>query len=309
MAIPIAIVGVGKIAQDQHIPTILADPRFRLVGAVSRQAPDIGVPVCASLAELKAAVPDLAAIAVCTPPVDRLALLEEALGLGLDVLMEKPPARTLSEAEQFAAAADAAGRVLFQTWHSRFAGAVEPARQWLAARTIQGARIDWLEDVRVWHPGQEWIWDAGVGVFDPGINALSILTAIFPSVLTVKASRLSFPANRASPIAAELGIVSDAGPAIAVRFSFDQRGPQTWTITVDTAQGQLALLDGGARWTIDGVEQPLADDRPEYARLYAHFADLVERRASEVDLRPFRLVADAFLLATREEVGAFAWDS
>ena len=309
MAIPIAIVGVGKIARDQHIPTILADPRFRLAGAVSRHATDLGVPIRASLAELKAEVPDLAAIAVCTPPVDRLALLEEALGLGLDVLMEKPPARTLSEAERFAAAADAAGRVLFQTWHSRFAGAVEPARQWLATRAIRGARIDWLEDVRVWHPGQEWIWDAGVGVFDPGINALSILTHIFPSGLTISESRLSFPANRASPIAAELGIVSDAGPAIAVRFSFDQRGPQTWTITVDTAEGQLTLLDGGARWAIDGVEQPLADDRPEYARLYEHFAGLVEQRASEVDLRPFRLVADAFLLATREEVGAFAWDS
>jgi hypothetical protein len=42
--------------------------------------------------------------------------------------------------------------------------------------------IVWHEDVRKWHPGQQWIWEpGGFGVFDPGINALSIATRIFPA--------------------------------------------------------------------------------------------------------------------------------
>jgi D-galactose 1-dehydrogenase len=42
--------------------------------------------------------------------------------------------------------------------------------------------VIWREDVRVWHPGQDWIWQpGGLGVFDPGINALSIITHILPA--------------------------------------------------------------------------------------------------------------------------------
>ena len=51
---------------------------------------------------------------------------------------------------------------------------------WLAGRTIRRVECTWKEDVRVWHPGQAWIWEPGIGVFDPGINALSVLTRILP---------------------------------------------------------------------------------------------------------------------------------
>ncbi len=53
-------------------------------------------------------------------------------------------------------------------------------REWCAARAL--TRVGYYlekEDVRRWHPGQDWIWEAGgFGVFDPGINALSILTEV-----------------------------------------------------------------------------------------------------------------------------------
>ena len=307
-AIPIAIVGVGKIAADQHIPTIAAHPRFSLAGAVSRRSLDMDVPVRGSLAALKEAVPELAAVAVCTPPVGRLALIREAFALGLDVLLEKPPARTLTEAEVFAGEADRAEQVLFQSWHSRFAAAVEPARAWLANRSILATEVRWLEDVRVWHPGQEWIWDPGIGVFDPGINALSILTTIFPAELQVRDSILTFPANRLAPIGAELTLESLANHTVDVLFSFDQRGRPTWTITIDTDGGKLQLSDGGARWSIDGVEQSIAD-RPEYTQLYDRFAELIDQRECDIDLRPFRLVADAFLAAERRSTAAFDWNS
>ncbi|WP_380879332.1 dehydrogenase [Sphingomonas sp. DBB INV C78] len=307
MTIAIGIVGIGKIARDQHIPTIARDDRFRFAGAVSRHAQDLGVPVAATLVELKDQVPDLGAIAVCTPPSNRLALLREAFALGLDVLMEKPPAATLSEAEHFLPLAAASTSILYQSWHSRAAPAVEPAREWLASRRIRKVRVDWLEDVRVWHPGQEWIWNPGVGVFDPGINALSILTQLFATHLSIECSNLAFPSNRSAPIRADLRLVADAGFDVDLSFAFDQAGPQTWTIAVATEEGMLVLGDGGASWSINGTPQAVVDNRPEYARVYDRFATLIEARADDIDLSPFRLVADAFLLGDRADIGPFDW--
>jgi D-galactose 1-dehydrogenase len=42
--IKVGIVGVGKIARDQHIPAIAADPGLELVAVASRSKPDVGVP-------------------------------------------------------------------------------------------------------------------------------------------------------------------------------------------------------------------------------------------------------------------------
>ncbi len=50
--------------------------------------------------------------------------------------------------------------------------------------------------MRQWHPNQEWIWQAGgLGVFDPGINALSIITHILPRALFITKATLEFPEN------------------------------------------------------------------------------------------------------------------
>ena len=305
--ISIAIAGVGKIARDQHVPTIAADPNFHLAATLSRHNALDGVPAFTDLADLRRAVPDLQAIAICTPPRGRLDLVREAIALGLDVMLEKPPAASLSEAEALVAAAAASGSVLHVTWHSREAAAVEPARAWLAGRTIRRVSIDWKEDVRVWHPGQEWIWEPGIGVFDPGINALSVVTRLLPGALLLDRARLRFPSNKAAPIAADLSLRSAGGAPVAVAFDFDQRGPQSWDILVETDRGTLALGKGASTMAVDGI--PVAvPDVPEYARLYQRFAELVAARESDTDLSPFRLVADAFLLGERETVGAFDWN-
>lgn len=305
-AIPIAVVGVGKIARDQHLPSIAASDRFVLAGAVSPQPVDLEVPVAGTLRALKERVPTLAAASICTPPIGRAALIEEAVSLGLDVMVEKPPAASLTEAERFAGLAKDAGRTLFLAWHSREAAAVEPLRSWLLGREIARVAITWREDVRVWHPGQEWIWTPGIGVFDPGINALSILTQILSAPVEVLSATLSFPANREAPIAAALTMASDVAPTIDGDLSFDQRGPQTWSILVETDGGVAELNDGGGRLTIDGVDVPLAPEA-EYDRLYRRFATLIDDRSIDADLAPFRLVADCFLLARRRTVQDFGW--
>jgi D-galactose 1-dehydrogenase len=141
-------------------------------------------------------------------------------------------------------------------------------------------------------------------VFDPGINALSILTRILPRAVFVAAAELSFPANREAPIAASLSMTDSAGMPITAEFDFRQTGPQTWDIVVETDGGTLKLSSGGARLALDG-EARVDGKNAEYRALYRRFLELAATGASEVDLTPFHLVADAFLLGKRRIVEAF----
>jgi len=63
-------------------------------------------------------------------------------------------------------------------------------------------------------------------------------------------------------------------------------------------------IQGGSELQLDGRVVDTPQDT-EYARVYAHFAELVRERRSDVDLAPFRLVADAFLCGRRVEVAPF----
>jgi len=304
--IRIGIVGLGKIARDQHIPSLLADPRFQLVAVATRSGNcPVDVPAHATMGEMIAATPGLQAIALCTPPQVRYALAREALDRGVHVFLEKPPGATVAEVEELAARARDHHVALFASWHSREAPAVPAACDWIAGKAVRRGAVAWKEDVRKWHPGQPWIWRAGgLGVFDPGINALSIVTKLLSRRLFVTRAVLHVPSNHQAPIAAELGLADGAGVEIDVALDFRQSGDEQWDIRIDTDAGQLALRGGGARLEIDGAPV-VASALQEYPRLYERFAALVRLRAVDVDLAPLRLVADAFLIGERVSVEPF----
>jgi D-galactose 1-dehydrogenase len=306
--IRLAIVGLGKIAKDQHIPAIAATAGIELAAVASRNASINGIAHFASLEQLLDAAPDIDAVALCTPPQVRRAQAAAALKAGKHVLLEKPPGATVSELAPLVAAAREGGHTLFATWHSRFAPAVEPARVFLADRQIRSVVVEWKEDVKVWHPGQAWIWEpGGLGVFDPGINALSILTRILPRPFFLTQAELSFPVNRAAPIAADLTFADERGLPIRAEFDFRQTGPQTWDIRIETDVGRLTLSSGGSRLVHD--ERTLVDEQQaEYRGIYRRFAELIANHASDVDLSPLVHVADAFMLGRRRDVEPFVED-
>jgi D-galactose 1-dehydrogenase len=302
--IKIALIGLGKIARDEHIPALRANDAFALTAVASPHHKLEGLPNFGDLTALISGAPDVNAVALCTPPQVRYGIARQALQAGLHVLLEKPPGVTVSEVVALAEIARQKGVTLFASWHSRHARAVEPARAWLKERRIRRVTVTWKEDVRVWHPGQTWIWKAGgLGVFDPGINALSILTRIIPGAWLLKEANLSFPQNCATPIAASLMLEAGGIPA-QVDLDFLQTGPQTWSIDIETDSGRLELSMGGKDLTLDGQVVATAPGT-EYPALYAHFAELVLSHRSDVDIAPLQLVADAFLCGRRTEVAAF----
>lgn len=307
----IAIIGLGKISMDQHVPIIDTSDEFELAAIVSQRGLSHGnIPSFKTPADLYQALPEIDAVAVNTPPGARHLIAREALDVGKDVLLEKPPAATLAELSDLEAHAEKLGRVLFATWHSQFNPAVDEAKALFARSGLRSLRIEWREDVRKWHPGQDWVWEpGGFGVFDPGINALSILTRILPFQAFVKSAELSFPANRQTPIAAKLAFSSSdpSSPDLSADFDWRETGGETWHMLAETADGQhVHLSQGGAALSVNDnliVEAP----KEEYRRIYMHFSDLLKRRESDVDGAPLCLVADAMLLGRRQMTDSFDW--
>ncbi|WP_439616972.1 Gfo/Idh/MocA family protein [Shinella sp.] len=303
--INLAIVGVGKIVRDQHLPAVAKNSDYKLIAAASRHGTVDGIDNFKSIDEMLAAVPAIDAVSLCMPPQYRYEAAEKALSAGKHVFLEKPPGATLSEVADLEALAAAKGVSLFASWHSRYAPAVEAARSFLAGTTIRSMQVIWKEDVRHWHPNQDWIWQAGgLGVFDPGINALSIVTHILPRPVFITAAMLEFPENRDAPIAAAITFSDAKGLDLKADFDWRQTGKQSWDIVADTEAGQMVLSEGGAKLSIDGK---LVHEEPEqeYPMLYKRFAEIVKAGKSDVDLAPLRHVADAFMLGRRKFVEAF----
>src|SRR5439155_5233555 len=98
---------------------------FRLAGVVDEGAPardwagGLGVPVFRRLEQaLRAVAPDL--VLLVSPPSTHRPLAEAALAAGSHVVIEKPLAPVLTDAESIAAAARTHGRVVMVSHNYRF---------------------------------------------------------------------------------------------------------------------------------------------------------------------------------------------
>jgi len=303
--IRIAIIGFGKIAEDQHVPSITANPRFELVASSSRSGLGTGQKFT-DWRELIRTVDGLEAVAITTPPGPRYLIARECIEAGLHCLLEKPPTVGLAEIADLDCLAQARGVTLFTTWHAQHHSTVEAAAKALAGKRIASMRILWHEDVHKWHPGQQWIWEAGgFGVFDPGINAFSIATRIFPGSLFVQSANLSVPENAQTAIAADVTFYSpEADGPLAASLDWRRTEGEEWTITVEATDGtKVRLEDGGARLILDG-EASTDSGIGEYPDIYRTFVDLIDERRSLVDVAPLRLVADCLLVGGRTIVEA-----
>jgi D-galactose 1-dehydrogenase len=301
----IALCGIGKIALDQHVPALSASPDWELAATVSRHGRVDGVEAFTDMDAFLAARPEVGVVSLAMPPAPRFAYARAALLAGRHVMLEKPPGATLAEVHALERLAADRGLTLYTTWHSRMARGVAAAKARLAGARVTGGRITWREDVRKWHPGQDWVFEpGGMGVFDPGINALSILTEILPEPVHLVGAVLEFPESRQTPIAARLTFSG----GISADFDWRQEGPQTWDMEFETDAGIVALRHGGNELWVGGERVTGSDSiMGEYPALYARMAELVAAGMSEVDLAPMVHVADAMTLGRRETTAGFAF--
>ncbi|HLW03338.1 MAG TPA: Gfo/Idh/MocA family oxidoreductase [Ktedonobacterales bacterium] len=132
------LIGAGASIASHHLEALAKLPGTEIVGMAdanaeigAQHAAQIGCPFFLDHRELLATVtPDVAVI--CAPHPLHCSLALDCFAAGTHVLVEKPIAVEVAEAEQMIAAADAAGRLLAVNFQERFRPAVEAAHQMIA---------------------------------------------------------------------------------------------------------------------------------------------------------------------------------
>ena len=175
----IALVGIGKIARDQHVPALAASPEWQLAATVSRKGSVEGIEAHDDFDAFLEARPDIGVVSLCLPPQPRFDYARKALLARRHVMLEKPPGQTLAEVQALQRLAATQGVTLYASWHSRMAAGVAAAKSRLVGRVVQGVRITWKEDVRKWHPGQDWVFEPG------GMGAVSYTHLTLPTIYSV----------------------------------------------------------------------------------------------------------------------------
>lgn len=185
----IGVVGLGWVGQARHIPTISADPRFRLVGVADRnpdriadfghRRPDLRASCASTIAQIDW-VDEVDAISVATAPMAHHDLVCEALARGLHVITEKPFAMSADEGRAMVAAAQMQDRRLAVVHNFQFAGSMQRLRKDMADGRLGAIRS--LRAVQLGNPSRRlptWYEDLPLGLFyDESPHLLYLLASL-----------------------------------------------------------------------------------------------------------------------------------
>jgi predicted dehydrogenase len=182
------VVGIGDITTKRVIPAILAEPRSRLYGVVSRD-PEKGRRYAERVwTELGEALrnPEVQAVYVATPVVMHAGQTMAALAAGKHVLCEKPMAMNYEEACRMVEAARQAGRTLGIAYYRRMYPKLRRARQLLEQGAVGRPVLaeinchDWFTDA---DGRRSWLLDpamAGGGpLYDIASHRIDVLNFLF----------------------------------------------------------------------------------------------------------------------------------
>lgn len=182
------VIGVGDITTKRVLPAILAEPRSRLAGIVTRdprKAERYGVPAWTELADALAQA-GAGAVYVASPVFLHAPQSIACLRAGKHVLCEKPTAMNYAEACSMADTAREAGRILGVAYYRRMYPKVDRARKLLEAGVIgrpvfaEATSHDWV------HPAdddRDWLFDpkrAGGGpLYDIASHRIDLMNYLF----------------------------------------------------------------------------------------------------------------------------------
>jgi UDP-N-acetyl-2-amino-2-deoxyglucuronate dehydrogenase len=134
-----ALIGAGASIASTHFEALARLPGTQIVGMTdvnptigTQRAATVGCPFFLDHHEMLSAVsPDV--VVICAPHPLHMPLALDCFAAGAHVLVEKPIAVEVAEADVMVSAAEAAGRVLAVNFQERFRPAVEAAHHLIAA--------------------------------------------------------------------------------------------------------------------------------------------------------------------------------
>lgn len=294
----LAIVGLGKIARDQHLPSIAAMPAIALVAVADPNATLDGVPHFASLDDLLRNGPPIDAVALCTPPQMRGAQAAAALAAGKHVLLEKPLDVTSGRARQSVEAMRKADRrfgvVLqhrFRTASRKLASIVQSGE--LGALVSASASIRWWRSPEYFaEPGRGMKARDGGGVLiTQAIHTLDLFQSLAGPITQVAAMAKTSPLRRIDTediVAAAIGFGNGAiGTIDATTVAFPgfpekielacEKGTavlEAESLAVFYRDGRTERFDGGE--SKSGGADPMAFSNQAHKALIVDFLDAIE---------------------------------
>lgn len=222
--IPVGVIGVGSMGQ-QHVRVYESLPGANLIGIVdesTKRANDIAAKYGTKTYELEALLDCVAAVTIAVPTEYHFELTMMCLNAGVDVLIEKPIAASVSEAQKLVQSATAHEQLLQVGHIERFNPAIETLQQF-----VDDLNIVSLDAERLGPPPTRQINDSAVmdlmihdidivlsllgempqTVSGAGVreNRHTTATLMFPSetIATLTASRLTQKKVRTLTIVAE----------------------------------------------------------------------------------------------------------
>lgn len=317
------IVGAGGVARLAHLPAYTHDPaiaaRLAVVGAVDSRLPPPefgGLPIYPSIGSATDAVA-IDFVDICTPTATHRALVLDALARGLHVFCEKPVAVAADEARELAAAARAAGRVLFPCHQYR----QNPA--WVALRKVldSGAIGRWhlaefhvyraeadkgaIADAVPWRGRKE--NSLGGVLLDHGTHLLYLLLDVGGMPAAVEA-HLSILGHSSYDVEDTAHVLLDYGNRLATMTLTWAGRERENRIRFIGDQGMVEWVGGVLRVVRRDGHEERTDfsaqlQKSEYAgwmsRILGNFADAIDRGESESSLTEIEQVATLLEAAYR----------
>ncbi|MDX6283567.1 MAG: hypothetical protein QOH03_4638 [Kribbellaceae bacterium] len=202
MTTRIAVIGLGAIA-GQHLLSYQQNPQSELVAVcdldrarAKARADEFGVPKATDVVEEILSDADVDAVSICVPNVLHAKIAEAALRAGKDVLIEKPMAVTVAEAEGLVRATKETGRALQIGYVRRFAPNALVVKRFLdegefgdiyAARAsiirAAGNPGGWFGDVTI---------SGGGPLIDLGVHIIDLCWYLMGQPVAVSASGATF---------------------------------------------------------------------------------------------------------------------
>jgi predicted dehydrogenase len=187
------VLGTGFWARHVHAAALAEHPGAELVGVWGRdlaKAKAVGAEFqVAGYADVDALLADVDAVAIALPPDVQAPLAVRAAEAGKHLLLEKPIALTIEDADRVAAAVSAAGvaSVIFFTW--RFQEATATWLDQASRTTVAGGAASWLSSL-AGSPFDDSPWRKRSGaLWDIGPHLLSVLVPTLGPVRSVVAGR------------------------------------------------------------------------------------------------------------------------
>jgi hypothetical protein len=167
--------------------------------------------------------------------------------------------------------------------------------QRLQSSRIKNSKINWEEDFYRYHSGQVWVTKrAAGGIFDPLVNALSIVEKILGTTVKLVKGEAKVPSSWEAAISGsyEFEPVGRSHFPIMVKAAWRSGGSSRWDIIITTESGtEVKLGSGGGALAINGVPHDTPSTN-EYVAAYEHCANRLMNKTPDVNYGPLQALID-----------------